>query len=883
MNTKLSFLDGWKVELSKLPNYERFRGEFIEGLDYHLLQLIHDSEFLESKPEIKANLKNVLESVNKQTGELKVVHDQRFKCGRFYANNSISIIPLSKYVKHTVFKYLGWLDIDMVKGHPSIAIEMGKLINHPFPAFENYVNNFDKSVKILSEFYSANPENPLDKDNIKWLFNSMIYGGGFNGWIEGVMKGDETYPAKQLKNENVIHDIIKNFKNECLFISNKIYKDNPALAKKVSEKKDELHQKKSSTCAYWFGIIENHIVHMVAEFLLERNIIKPRRFGEEMDGLNLPPCNISNKDELINDINTLVKLKTGMDIKFKFKDYDDAYILYDVIEKRKSMIIAPIVESPHNEQVDMKSLIDERLHQLIGDFIQTQKVSDYDIAKVISVYYPERFVFADYEKNTWYEFAGHRWIPCKGANTLLTLISEDFRNIIYESLTTLTNHNSTLKNDSDKKECSKLLATFGDVWRRVGTTSDKKNILAELKNIFFKDKFEEQLDQNINLLCFTNGVFDSRTLTFRDGNPKDMCSLCTNIDLIELDDEAMEYMEDVKRRLFYEPLGYEVGDYFLLNIALAMAGKRLKRIVFGLGGTNRGKSTITTACINSFGDYAGAFNAENLAYRNSSQDEAQIMRWALLLQHKRIIFSNEMKSTVELNGNMIKKISSGGDRIIGRKHCQEETGFVCDFLAFCMSNDLNNIKPYDEAISKRVRVIPYEKEFVDEPENEMQLKKDPDLEEEMKTDLFKQVFMSIVILRYDKFVRDENSQETEPADVISAKREWTGDDGKKHKFVNKFLEDYEISNNEKDYITSKEMEEWLKTKNLGISYILFTKEIKTYCVLQKFGNVKSKVKKVNGKTPQVWVGIRKKSETPEIKIEIEPEDECDYGDDAQYF
>jgi phage/plasmid-associated DNA primase len=257
------------------------------------------------------------------------------------------------------------------------------------------------------------------------------------------------------------------------------------------------------------------------------------------------------------------------------------------------------------------------------------------------------------------------------------------------------------------------------------------------------------------------------------------------------------------------------------------------------------------------------------------------MRWALLLQHKRIIFSNEMKSTVELNGNMIKKISSGGDRIIGRKHCQEETGFVCDFLAVCMSNDLNNIKPYDEAISKRVRIIPYEKEFVDEPENEMQLQKDPNLEEEMKTDLFKQVFISMVILRYEKFVREENSAEIEPAEVISAKKEWTGDDGGKHKFVNKFLEDYEITNNEKDYITSKTMEEWLKNKNLGISYILFTKEIKAYCAVQKFENIKSKVKKVNGKTPQVWVGIREKKEIPDIVIE--QNDEYDYGDDEQYL
>ena len=277
--------------------------------------------------------------------------------------------------------------------------------------------------------------------------------------------------------------------------------------------------------------------------------------------------------------------------------------------------------------------------------------------------------------------------------------------------------------------------------------------MRECKELFYKQNFEEKLDENINLLCFTNGVYDYITLSFRDGTPKDMCSQSTNIELTSLDGEGMQYMEDVKRRLFHEPLGKDVGDYFLLTIAQAMAGKRLKRIEFGLGGTNRGKSTVTTACLSSFGDYAGSFNAENLAYRNSNQDEAQIMRWALLLQHKRIIFSNEMKSTVELNGNMIKKISLGGDRIIGRKHCQEETSFVCNFLAVCMSNDLNNIKPYDEAVSKRVRIIPYEKEFVDEPMNEMELKKDPNLENEMKSDLFKQVFVLMVIKRYEQFIK----------------------------------------------------------------------------------------------------------------------------------
>jgi hypothetical protein len=31
----------------------------------------------------------------------------------------------------------------MVKGHPSIAIEMGKSVGLALPSFENYVNNFE--------------------------------------------------------------------------------------------------------------------------------------------------------------------------------------------------------------------------------------------------------------------------------------------------------------------------------------------------------------------------------------------------------------------------------------------------------------------------------------------------------------------------------------------------------------------------------------------------------------------------------------------------------------------------------------------------------------------------------------------------------------------
>ena len=54
-----------------------------------------------------------------------------------------------------------------------------------------------------------------------------------------------------------------------------------------------------------------------------------------------------------------------------------------------------------------------------------------------------------------------------------------------------------------------------------------------------------------------------------------------------------------------------------------------------------------------------------------------------------------------------------------------------------MSNDLNKIKPYNEAVENRVRVINYPKIFVDrEQQNELELRIDPQLYEEMNTDEF---------------------------------------------------------------------------------------------------------------------------------------------------
>lgn len=315
--------------------------------------------------------------------------------------------------------------------------------------------------------------------------------------------------------------------------------------------------------------------------------------------------------------------------------------------------------------------------------------------------------------------------------------------------------------------------------------------------------------------------------------------------------EEMDYMNSIQERLFYNTLGKEVGDYFILNIARGLAGDMMKRIMFGLGGTNTGKTVLISALSNSCGDYYGSFNAENLAYRNSSNDEASLMRWALQLKNKRIIVSSEIKSTVDLNGNMLKKVGSGGDTLIGRNHCESEEEFILAALAIILANDIPPIKPYDDAVEDRLRVVSYTKQYVDEPSNEFELKKDPNILEEIKTKQFQRCFIGMLIRAY--LSMQENGIGAEPVEVIKAKQDWISTD---KSFMDSFVVDFQLTNNEEDYVSSKDIEAWIKDHNLGITMKKFGMEMNKYKAIHKLDKIEGKSKKIRGKVVQVWIGIK---------------------------
>ena len=172
---------------------------------------------------------------------------------------------------------------------------------------------------------------------------------------------------------------------------------------------------------------------------------------------------------------------------------------------------------------------------------------------------------------------------------------------------------------------------------------------------------------------------------------------------------------------------------------------------------------------------------------------------------------------------------------------------------------MNKIVPHDNAVDTRVRCATFNKNFVEgEPSNEFELKMDMNIKEELKTERFQRCFVGL-LLKYHADYVDADKKEVEPEGVKNSKKEWIETTTDKNP-VNTFLKDYEITNNETDFIKSKDIQEWIDKNKLGITITKFGRDLNKYATLKKLENLHNGDKKIAGKTLKVWFGIKERGE-----------------------
>ena len=329
----MKFINKLTLLNDKLPKYTAFKGDFKITIDKSVLFQCIKTDNKEFNQKIKERVKNLINHTDNKN-ILTVTHNQRLNLGRFYPDKSISTICLSRHVKHTLFKKMNWLDLDMIKGHPSILYSLFLNYGYELTAFKHYIENTDEIFNMLLNYYAL--DETLTKDNIKNIFNIGIYGGNFNTWLKNMNeKGIELKTEEQ-------HTFITEFLNECKEASNIIYKNNTELRYNLNKNRDEIDEwkLKNSVMSYFCGAIENEMLHIAYKFLIKEKVLIARKNVElEYDGLCfIKPDSLTFEeiDLIVEKLNERIYEETLLNVKFKIKPYADKHVHFDIIEKAKA-------------------------------------------------------------------------------------------------------------------------------------------------------------------------------------------------------------------------------------------------------------------------------------------------------------------------------------------------------------------------------------------------------------------------------------------------------------------------------------------------------------------------------------------------------------------
>tara|TARA_R110002153_G_scaffold40691_1_gene116379 strand:- start:4668 stop:6890 length:2223 start_codon:yes stop_codon:yes gene_type:complete len=239
-------------------------------------------------------------------------------------------------------------------------------------------------------------------------------------------------------------------------------------------------------------------------------------------------------------------------------------------------------------------------------------------------------------------------------------------------------------------------------------------------NIDVNENFYKILwNSNLQKLCYNNGYYDFKKRKFYEYSNKvyTTIKINKNYNCISNDDDIKLIYDKILNPIFDN--NQELIKYFLQIMSRGIAGHvEDKNWILGLGMRNSGKGLLVNLFENCFEKYIMTTNSNNFIYKKSSGDEAKSLSWCVPTEFKRICFTNEMKidafGETKIDGNIIKKISSGGDNIQCRLNHQDEIEFKPQTTFVIMANDIPEISPTDAM--KTCIEFQFPSQFVDFPQ-----------------------------------------------------------------------------------------------------------------------------------------------------------------------
>uniref|UniRef100_A0A6C0CBX0 SF3 helicase domain-containing protein n=1 Tax=viral metagenome TaxID=1070528 RepID=A0A6C0CBX0_9ZZZZ len=396
-----------------------------------------------------------------------------------------------------------------------------------------------------------------------------------------------------------------------------------------------------------------------------------------------------------------------------------------------------------------------KISKLLDDGIQT---SHNTIAKLVIEKYKYKFRCACIKQGLWYEYKNHRWIENPGGYSIRILISDELSKEYREKRSLLFSE----AGEYEGKKQKIVLEEAAQISKILGNLHDnrfKKSVVSECADYAFDPNFLRNIDENIYLIGFDNGVYDLENDVFREGCPDDYISLTTGYSYVPFnkDDETAIEIEEFLNKIQTDK---EMREYLMLLLSTCLSGSITEEsfYVFTGSGAN-GKSKLMELLKYTLGEYFKPMDIRLLTEKRSSSSSASPE-----VADKKGIRAcpfDEPKSNDEINTGFMK-IFTGGDTITARALFKEPIYFKPQFKPFLLCNHLPNINSDDDGTWRRLCVIPFLSKFIKPSDTEQIAKKatwpsnyfmaDGDLSNKLKS--WRQTFMGMLISYYRKYKED---------------------------------------------------------------------------------------------------------------------------------
>jgi P4 family phage/plasmid primase-like protien len=382
--------------------------------------------------------------------------------------------------------------------------------------------------------------------------------------------------------------------------------------------------------------------------------------------------------------------------------------------------------------------------------------TNFRIALLLHTEYANEFVCTNFKNNVWYRFQDHRWKKCEDGFKLRLEISrlpvtlfknlkktlekklkeaardedEDEDSSIDEdsidyvqiqrnrisNIQQRRNQNSSAVDDpeklkSDIKQVNKLIS-------KLETTSFISGTMKICKDLFYDEDFTDKINKNRFIYGVKNGVLDLQECIFREGRPSDYITSNANFEYTEYSEEHPVYQDlmDFLGKVFPDP---EIKEYFLFRKCLVMYGGNYQKVIeIWSGGRDNGKTTTITLFELMLGSLCIKLPT-SFATGSRPSSSSATPELSRLSNGVRQIFLDEPDMKRSFNTAVLKQFSGNGS--IFSRFLFDNGGDIQNFADISIEcNDLPRLSYIDDAISRRLRVIPFESTFAEEAPSDVE-------------------------------------------------------------------------------------------------------------------------------------------------------------------